>query len=362
MMNGAAQITSQNTLLHKARKAKQDEFYTQLADIEKELVHYESDFAGKVVYCNCDDPRVSKFFHYFAYQFEPLGLKKLVTTCYKSAQAEMLSQNDSEEAIYIEYKRDKNGHLIPYPEYMQSITGTYKGGKDENNVLDLNDIGIGHLKGNGDFRNPECVELLKQADIVVTNPPFSLFREYVSQLIKHDKKFVIIGTLNAITYKEVFKLIKEHKLWLGINYGRGFSGFLVPDYYPLHGTEARIDKKGNRVVSTNNTCWFTNLDHNERHEELILTKTYKGNEDNYPKYDNYDAIAVEKTKDIPKDYSGAMGVPITFLTKYNPNQFEILAKTNNKEHAGIYLKGNDSTAMINGKKLYHRILIRHRQG
>lgn len=287
--------------LQKARNEKNDEFYTILADIERELRYYKKHFKNKVVLCNCDDPRVSNFFHYFSYNFEALGLKKLIATCYKNQNADLFSEHTSERAIYLEYTGDKNANNIPDP----------------------NEIGIEHLKGDGDFRSKECIELLKQSDIVVTNPPFSLFREYVTQLIDYNKKFLIVGTWNAISYKEIFKLIKENKVWMGIHSNRNFSGFIVPKHYNLYGTEARLDENGNRVISTNNTCWFTNLDIAKRHEELILFKTY--NEEEYPKYLNYDAINVDVTKDIPCDYEGLMGVPITFMDKYNPDQFEIVA-------------------------------------
>jgi hypothetical protein len=213
---------------------------------------------------------------------------------------DLFSTNESEKAIYLEYYGDKNGNKLP----------------------DVEEIGIKHLNGDGDFRSAECIELLKEADIVVTNPPFSLFREHVAQLEDNNKKFLLIGNINAITYKEIFKLIKENKAWLGINMGRGISGFIVPSHYELYGTEARIDEFGNRIVATNNCLWFTNLDHNKRHEDLILFKKY--NSDEYPNYENYKAINVDKTKDIPMDYDGEMGVPITFLDKYNPEQFEII--------------------------------------
>ncbi|WP_202973118.1 adenine-specific methyltransferase EcoRI family protein [Capnocytophaga canimorsus] len=292
---------SLNNNLHKAKKGKNDEFYTQLSDIENELKHYMHHFKNKVVYCNCDDPRISNFFHYFSYNFEKLGLKKLIATCYKNQERDLFSQNDSEQAIYLEYNGDKNGDNIPNPE----------------------EIGIHPLKGDGDFRSKESIELLKQADIVVTNPPFSLFREYVAQLIEYDKKFLIIGSQNAITYKEIFPLIARNKMWLG--YRSGDMKFKVPEYYEERATRFWIDEEGQKWRSLGNTCWFTNLDHNKRHEELILYKTYTGNEEDYPKYDNYDAINVNKVADIPMDYDGVMGVPITFLDKYNPDQFEIVA-------------------------------------
>jgi hypothetical protein len=324
--------------LRKARKQKKDEFYTQLVDIERELKHYKKHFKGKVVYCNCDDPRVSNFFHYFSYNFEYLGLKKLIATCYKSQNMDLFSTNDSEQAIYLEYTGDKNG----------------------NNVPDPNEIGIKPLKGDGDFRSAECIELLKEADIVVTNPPFSLFREYVAQLVEYDKKFLIIGNINAITYKEIFKLIKENNAWLGVNMGRGISGFIVPNHYDLFGTEAGIDSTGNRIVSTNNCLWLTNLDITKRHEDLDLFKKY--NKEEFPTYTNYDAINVDKTKEIPIDYKGVMGVPITFLNKYNPKQFEIIDI--NPHFFTIVEKGlpKPKQLKIEGQKdPYARILIKNKR-
>lgn len=287
---------SQNTNLTLAKANKKDEFYTQLSDIEKELKHYKNHFKGKVVLCNCDDPRVSNFFHFFSYNFEKFGLKKLIATCYKSQDSDLFSQNNSERAIYLEYTGDKNG----------------------NNVPDAEEIGIKHLQGDGDFRSKECIELLKQADIVVTNPPFSLFREYVSQLVEYDKKFVIIGHQNAITYKEIFKLIKENKIWLGFGFTGG-AGHFINTQYENYATAT--DKKEG-MIRVSGVHWFTNLDINKRHEDLILYKNYTPEE--YPKYENFDAINVDVTKDIPVDYAGAMGVPITFIDKYNPDQFEII--------------------------------------
>ncbi len=323
-----------NKNLQKAKSAKNDEFYTRLSDIERELNHYKPHFSGKTVFCNCDDPRVSNFFHYFSYNFEKFGLKKLITTCYKNQNPELFSRHDTEKAIYLEYEGDKKGNNIPDPE----------------------EIGIKHLKGDGDFRSKECIELLKQSDIVVTNPPFSLFREYVSQLVGYGKKFLIVGTWNAITYKEIFKLIKEDKIWIGVNSNRNFSGFVVPKHYPLDGTEARIDENGNRIISTNNTCWFTNLDIAKRHEDLILYKTY--NETEYPKYSNYDAINVNKTQDIPIDYDGYMGVPITFMNKYNPDQFEIFGIDRVLVEE---ISGKVSRFRINEKEIYARIVIKNKK-
>lgn len=287
---------SANSNLHKAKNSKKDEFYTQLSDIERELKHYKNHFKDKVVFCNCDDPRISNFFHYFSYNFEKLELKKLIATCYKNQNADLFSQNNSEKAIYLEYNGDKNGDSIPNPE----------------------EIGIRELHGDGDFRSKESIELLKQADIVVTNPPFSLFREYVAQLIEYDKKFIIIGHQNAISYKEIFKLIMDNQIWLGYGFKGGAAHF-INKYYEDYATGGN-HKEG--MIRVSGVTWFTNLDISKRHEDLILYRNYIPEE--YPKYENFDAININKTKDIPLDYSGFMGVPITFLDKYNPEQFEII--------------------------------------
>ncbi len=292
---------SSNSNLKEAKRAKNDEFYTQLSDIEKELRLYKDHFKGKVVYCNCDDPRVSNFFHYFSYNFEHLGLKKLIATCYKNQDADLFSTNESEQAVYLEYTGDKNGNSVP----------------------DANEIGVKPLKGDGDFRSQESVELLKQADIVVTNPPFSLFREYVAQLIEYNKKFLIIGNLNSVTYKDIFALIKANKLWFGHSIHSGDREFRVPEDYPLTAASSRIDSMGNKFIRVKGVRWFTNLDYEERHQDLILYKSY--NPEEYPLYENYNAINIDKTKDIPNDYAGYIGVPITFLDKYIPEQFEIIA-------------------------------------
>jgi len=321
---------SLNKNLNKAKSSKKDEFYTQLSDIERELKHYKKHFKGKVIFCNCDDPRVSNFFHYFSYNFEKLGLKKLITTCYKNQDMDLFSQNDSEKAIYLEYEGDKNDNKVPDPE----------------------EIGIKHLKGDGDFRSKECIELLKQSDIVVTNPPFSLFREYVAQLIEYGKKFIIIGSLNAITYKEVFKLIKENKIWLGQSIHSGDREFGVPDDYPITAAGYRIATDGRKYIRVKGVRWFTNLDFKDRHKDLILYKKY--NQEKYPQYDNYNAINVNKTKEIPMDYEDPMGVPITFMDKYNPEQFEILGN----EYDLNIEKGR---GYINGKRMYSRIFIKKKK-
>ena len=355
---------AKNSNLSAAKSAKKDEFYTQLSDIENELRHYKEHFRGKTVLCNCDDPRVSNFFHYFAFGFEHLGLKRLITTCYKSQERDLFSQNDSERAIWLEYTGDKNGNRIPDPE----------------------EIGIHYLQRDGDFRSQECIELLEQADIVVTNPPFSLFREYVAQLVKYDKKFLIIGNKNAITYKEIFPLIKENKLWVGCTpmgkdmlfmLPKDVSDELIREQKP--GSKYRIVE--GKVLGRSTSIWFTNLDHTKRHEPLILYRNYTP--EDYPHYDNYDAINVDKTNDIPMDYDGVMGVPITFLDKYCPEQFEILGMCENEDLYGLktqkyttkeckdaYLAkfGKDGTYDLNAagviiknglrEKTYQRLLIR----
>ena len=287
-------ITSRN--LTQAKLNKKDEFYTQLSDIERELRHYKKHFQNKIVYCNCDDPRLSNFFHYFSYNFEKLKLKKLIATSYKSQDRDLFSKNDSDKAIHLEYDGDKNN----------------------NNIPDIEEIGIKTFNGDGDFRSDESIDLLKKSDIIVTNPPFSLFREYVDQLISFKKKFIIVGHQNAISYKEVFKLIKENKIWLGYGF-KGGAGYFINKHYEDYAT-ASDHKEG--MIRVSGVVWFTNLDISKRHEDLILYKDY--NEQEYPKYENFDAININKTKDIPVNYDGYMGVHITFLDKYNPDQFEII--------------------------------------
>jgi len=281
--------------------AKQDEFYTQRADIERELRHYKKHFKGKTVFLNCDDPRVSNFFHYFSYSFEKLELKKLIAACYKSQAVDTFSAGDSEHAIWLEYEGDKNGSGVP----------------------DLDEIGVKHFEGDGDFRSVESIELLKQADIVVTNPPFSLFREYAAQLIEYEKKFVIIGRGDAITYKELFPLFQQNRIWLGNGFQAGNAYFATAHSAEDYASGVYDQQTG--LVKFRNVAWFTNLDIAKRHEELTLWKTYSS--DLYPKYDNFDAIEVSKTADIPLDYGGVMGVPTTFMAYHNPDQFEIVGIT-----------------------------------
>lgn len=323
-----------NNNLNKAKSSKKDEFYTQLTDIEKEMKHYKKHFKGKVIYCNCDDPRVSNFFHYFSYNFEKLGLKKLIATCYKNQELDLFSENKSDQAIYLEYGGDKNG----------------------NNIPDKNDIVINPLKGDGDFRSPESIELLKQSDIIVTNPPFSLFREFISQLIDYKKQFIVLGNQNAIIYTEIFPFIRDNKLWLGVDNG-GTKWFQVPQDYEIK-TKTRIKtENGNKFFSMGSIMWYTNIDTKKRHEELILYKKYTPEE--YPTYDNYDAIEVARYSEIPMDYGGVMGVPITFLDKYNPNQFEIIGSNRgiNQDPKGVYGRGS----FINGKETFKRLFIRNKK-
>ena len=345
-------IMAGNRDLRDAKRAKKDEFYTQLRDIEVELYHYRRHFKGKTVLCNCDDPRVSNFFRFFSYQFEFLGLKKLIATCYKSQERDLFSRNDCEKAIWLEYTGDKNGNKIP----------------------DAEEIGIHHFEGDGDFRSDECIDLLKQADIVVTNPPFSLFREYLAQLMEYKKKFLIIGHMNALTYKEVFPLFRDNKVWYGVSIHSGDREFGVPQSYPLQAAGYRVDDKGNKFIRVKGVRWFTNLDHAQRHEELILFKRYKEEPELFPRYDNYDAIEVPHTAWIPEDYDGMMGVPITFLDKYCPDQFEIVgmakrgagdpalrSKVYTKEDYPNYSDLNAGpTLWVNGTLVntYPRVLIR----
>jgi hypothetical protein len=328
---------SLNKNLNNAKAGKKDEFYTELTDIEKELRHYKDHFKGNTVFCNCDDPRVSNFFHYFSHKFEDLELKKLITTCYKNQERDLFSTNKSESAIWLEYNGDKNGDRVPNPE----------------------EIGIHKLKGDGDFRSQESIDLLTQADIIVTNPPFSLFREYVAQLIEHDKKFIIVGHQNALTYKEIFPLIKENKVWLGYGFNGGAAHFINTQYEDY--ATAGNHKEGKIRVS--GVHWFTNLDTRKRHEDLILYKTY--NKKEFPTYDNYDAIEVSKTKDIPMDYKGVMGVPITFMDKYNPDQFEIIGATESEGKGfsnGLWNEESKvAQAIVKGERVYKRIFIKNKR-
>ncbi len=329
---------SKNVSLNMANTAKYDEFYTELSDIENELRHYARHFRNKTVLCNCDDPRISKFFHYFSYNFKQLKLKKLIATCYKSRWIDQFSTHDSERAVYQEYDGDED--RIPNPRKIK----------------------VRNLKGDGDFRSDECTEILEKADIVVTNPPFSLFREYVLLLMRFKKKFLIIGNINVVTYKEIFPLIKNDQMWYG--HYAGPMKFKVPEHNEPKSTDW-TDENGQKWRSLGNICWFTNLDTKKRHESLVLYKKYNRRE--YPKYDNYDAINVDKVRDIPVDYDEVMGVPINFMDKYNPDQFEILGCDYNVKQGLLpelvrpRWKGHLDRGYVNGKRLYFRIFIRRRE-
>ncbi len=347
-----------NKNLNAAKTAKKDEFYTQLTDIERELQHYWPHFRDKVVLCNCDDPYESNFFKYFALRFNQLGLKKLICTCYDGSPVA-----GTQLSLF---SLDKEGHEKKTA-YKVEITEVPDVNGD--GAIDLTDVELlikddknvlSSLHGNGDFRSQECIELLKEADIVVTNPPFSLFREYIGQLMEYGKKFLIIGNQNNVTYKEIFPLLMENKVWLG--YKSGDMAFKVPDDYEARETRYWQDETGQKWRSLGNICWFTNLDHNKRHEMLDLVCRYSSEE--YPAYDNYNAINVNKVDNIPYDYDGAMGVPITFLDKYSPDQFDILNANDYRKKDSIPIKTHglikDKEGAVNGKPTYVRILIRNK--
>ena len=348
---------SKNANLHTAKRAKNDEFYTQLEDVALELRHYWPHFEGKTVLCNCDDPFESNFFKYFVLNFNKLGLKKLIATCYAGSpiagtQLDLFAEGQGApsrtpyKAIVTEVCDATGDGAIT----MDDVAELFRQGRNE----------LTQLEGDGDFRSPECLELLDQADIVVTNPPFSLFREYVSCLVEHDKKFIIVGNVNALTYKEFFPLIKENKAWIGATIHSGDRKFHVPDDYEIRTTNSGVDPDGRKWVRVAGVRWYTNLDIKQRHEELILVKRYCGHESDYPKYDNYDAINVDKVKDIPEDYDGVMGVPITFLDKYNPDQFEIVGGSANGQVPDSLKLGDFKTynnPIIGSKKIYQRIFI-----
>lgn len=338
--------------LQEANKAKKDEFYTSLEDISAELRYHRKSFKDMVVLCNCDDPFESNFFKYFALNFNKLGLKKLIATCYKGSPVVATQLSffpDMEASVELNKEANKKAYKIEINEVPDvngdgaiDITDVEWLIKNGNNVLT-------ELEGDGDFRSDECIELLKEADIVCTNPPFSLFREFVALLEEYHKQFLIIGNVNAITYKEFFPLIKDNKVWMGASIHSGDREFRVPDDYPLNAASSRVDENGIKYIRVKGVRWWTNLDYKKRHDELELYKRYTPEE--YPKYDNYDAINVNVTKDIPRDYNDVMGVPITFLDKYSPEQFEIIR----------FRKGNDGKdLMVNGKCPYFRIIIRRK--
>lgn len=325
---------SRSENLRKAKQNKADEFYTQLTDIEKELSHYKDEFENKIVFCNCDDPFESNFFKYFALNFNFLKLKRLICTCYDDSPiaGEQLSLFD------LSYEVKSSGPNHAYKIIINSVPDINKDGAtdmaDVETLIKTKENTLTLLKGDGDFRSPECIKLLKEADIVVTNPPFSLFREYIAQLMEYKKKFLIIGNINAVNNKDFFPLIKDNKVWIGYKFNGSPMMFRIPKRYEVSGTVTKTDEEGNQLVGVGGTCWFTNLDVQKRHERMILYKKYNSIE--YPNYFNYDGIDVKNTNEIPSDYNGIMGVPISFLDKYNPEQFRIIGNGSTIEKKYIH--------------------------
>lgn len=357
-------------LLEKAKRNKADEFYTQMADIEAELKHYREHFRDKVIFCNCDDPYESNFFKYFAMNFNYLGLKKLIATGYSNSPVagQQLTLFDV-KGLDVKSADTRLPYKIEITEVVDENGDGAIGLADVEYLLKNGKNALTLLNGNGDFRSAECIELLKKADIVVTNPPFSLFREYVAQLIEFEKKFIIIGNVNAITYLDIFKLISADRIWLGRSIHSGDREFRVPDYYPLQAAGYRVDDNGAKYIRVKGVRWFTNIDFEARHENLALYKHYSPEE--YPRYVNYDAIEVSKTAEIPYDYDGEMGVPITFLDKYNPEQFEIIGSSrfvgkpmSQFAAKGTYVAGGVRFYLPNGdgtyQRLYDRIVIKRK--
>ena len=337
-----------NKNLNAAKTAKKDEFYTQLTDIERELQHYWPHFAGKVVLCNCDDPYESNFFKYFALRFNQLGLKKLICTCYDGSP--VAGTQLSIFGLDTEGNEKKLAYKVEITE-VSDVNGDGAVDLSDVEYLIQNDKNVlSTLRGNGDFRSQECIELLKEADIVVTNPPFSLFREYIGQLMEYGKKFLVIGNQNALKYKEIFPYIMKNKLWLGYGFKRNCAHFINRQY---EDTASDADHREG-MIRVSGVVWFTNLDNNIRHDTIDLVCSYSPDE--YPHYDNFDAIEVSKAADIPLDYPGTMGVPITFIMKYNPEQFEIVGILNH----GCDNEYDLAKPILNGKELYSRILIRNK--
>lgn len=355
-----------NSQLSAAKKAKNDEFYTRMTDIEHELVHYRKHFKGKVVLCNCDDPFESNFFKYFALNFNPLGLKKLIATCYSGSP---IAGGEYQPSLFDDDVDENTGrHRRAYKAVVNVFRDTTgDGGLDMDDIRNLLDSGENELTelhgdgtyGAGDFRSRECLELLDEADIVVTNPPFSLFREYVATLMEHDKRFVIMGNINAITYKEIFPLIRDGRLWPGFSFNKAME-FAMPEEYESKTGER--DKYGRKISKVPAIAWYTNLDITKRHEDLLLYRRCKEDPSRYPKYDNYDAIEVSKVKDIPEDYWGVMGVPITFMDKYNPEQFEIIGCSESEGRGfsnGLWDPASKTAQpIIDEHKVYKRLFIR----
>lgn len=356
-----ANSASGNVTLNHAFLVKKDEFYTQYEDVAKEMVKHHERLKGKTVFCNCDDPFESAFFRFFVLHFDRLQLKGLVTTCY-------------------------DGSSIAGREYpLEGMTGAYKSVVTEvpdtplirpDGSLDLEPLfampgnSLERLEGDGDFRSDECRDLLKNVDVVATNPPFSLFREFITQLVQHEKDFIILGNMNATTTKEIFPLFQDDRVWYGETIRSGDRKFHVPDNYPLNAASCGIDDSGRRFIRVKGVRWFTNLETSQRHKPLALTRSYTP--DDYPNYENYDAINVGRTQDIPADYDGVMGVPITFLDKYSPDQFEIVMLANGNARTNVCPKvlsqvnyrahpeDRGGVGIINGKRVYARVLIRRK--
>ena len=359
-----------NKILNSAAKNKNDEFYTLYDDIQRELNCYldfdENVFANKTVLLPCDDPEWSNFTKFFVANFKRYKIKKLISTSYATDSKKInfnpqISLFESESPQFDEKITNSRGKIFTMTEF-------------DSEKFYLDNLDWNYLEGDGDFRSDEVKKLFAEADVIITNPPFSLFREFLKQIIDFDKKFLIIGNINCITYADVFPLIKENKIWLGNGMGRWISGFFVPEGYELYGTEARIDEKGRRIVATNQCLWLTNLEHGRRHAPLRLMTLARNlrhskhkiiREQGYPKYDNYDAIEVPFTDAIPDDYEGVMGVPITFLDKYCPEQFEIIGATESEGKGfsnGLWDENSKiAQATINGEKVYKRILIKRRR-
>lgn len=356
-----AHVTSGNATLNRAFLVKKDEFYTQYEDVAREVAKHRENLKGKAVFCNCDDPFESAFFRFFVLHFEKLGLRSLVTTCF-------------DESSFA-------GREYP----LESMTGAYKSVVTEvpetplirpDGSLDLEPLfampgnSLEHLQGNGDFRSTECRQLLEDADVVATNPPFSLFREFITQLVEHKKDFIILGNMNAITTKEIFPLFRDNRVWYGETIRSGDRKFYVPDDYPLNATSCGVDESGRRFIRVKGVRWFTNLETNRRRQPIKLTRAYSP--DDFPRYENYDAINIGRTQDIPLDYDGIMGVPITFLDKYSPDQFEIVMLANGNARTNVspevlaqvnyraHAEDRGGVGIINGKRVYARVLIRRK--
>ncbi len=372
---------SRNSDLGVAKTAKKDEFYTQLTDIEKEMRYYRKHFQGKTILCNCDDPFESNFFKYFVLNFNRLGLKKLIATCYATSPimgSQLKYHTDSSGQMSFSFDDEPVTDDNAKRPYKAVVTMVYDktgdGGVDMFDVAELFKSGenqLSELDGDGDYRSPECLELLQEADIVVTNPPFSKFREYVGTLMEYHKDFIIIGNVNALKYKEIFPYVMSNKIWLGASIHSGDRAFFVPDDYSLDASGCGIDEAtGRKYIRVKGVRWYTNLDMKQRHEELILVKRY--NSENNPTYDNYNAIEVSKTADIPCDYAGIMGVPITFFDKFNPDQFEIIWQASGNTRASAppevlrqlgYKPSKEDRGgccLLNGKRTYDRVFIRNR--